>query len=172
MPTVLLSGTIHFTGQSLGGGLAQYAAYEYSRALASAFDANRITLTTFNSFAAGAGLLRTHAADGYNDKQLAGVSTAHYSIANDIVHALGAAFIGRNVLGHLNARDGNATNLYSFDDFRAFVNNQPKIGEQNFLGLVDGHRIETGFYAGMDRYHQSFLDANVLGELSYVDTGD
>ena len=44
--------------------------------------------------------------------------------------------------------------------------------KESFLNLVDGHRIESGFYAGMDRYQQSFLDANVLGDMSYVDAGD
>jgi hypothetical protein len=53
---------IHFTGQSLGGGLAQYAAYEYVRQRESdealLFDpsffaerSNLVTLTTFNEFA-------------------------------------------------------------------------------------------------------------------------
>ena len=59
---------------------------------------DRITLTTFNAFAGGAGLLSAHGADplpGYDEKRFAGVSTAHYTIENDIVHALGAAFVGR-----------------------------------------------------------------------------
>src|SRR5688572_7619876 len=54
------SGTIHFTGQSLGGALAQYAAYEYARVLGDSFRADRATLTTFNAFAAGAGLRKIH----------------------------------------------------------------------------------------------------------------
>jgi hypothetical protein len=165
------SGTVHFAGQSLGGALAQYAAYAYASARGTAFRPEQITLTTFNAFAGGAGLLRTYGIDpddGYNQKRLAGVSTAHYVITNDIVHALGAAFTGRQVLGHLNAQDGNTSNLFQFDDFRAFENGQPKTGERSFLSLVDAHRIESGFYAGMDRYQQSFLDANVLGDMSYV----
>src|SRR5687767_5978217 len=39
------SGTIHFTGQSLGGGLAQYAAYQYAQLLGSSFRPHGITLT-------------------------------------------------------------------------------------------------------------------------------
>ena len=42
--------TVHFTGQSLGGALAQYAAHDFARALDSAdqFRPDRVTLTTFN----------------------------------------------------------------------------------------------------------------------------
>jgi hypothetical protein len=60
------TGDIHFTGQSLGGGLAQYAAYEYVKsrttpsdpAFDSTFDKSRITLTTFNGF--GGALVLEH----------------------------------------------------------------------------------------------------------------
>jgi hypothetical protein len=54
-------GKVHFTGQSLGGGLAQYAAYEYVRDRAGAvgfvgFSKANITLTTFNAFGGVLGL--------------------------------------------------------------------------------------------------------------------
>lgn len=50
-----LSGDIYFTGQSLGGALAEYAAYEF-KARNSSFDNSRIALTTFNGLGGIAGL--------------------------------------------------------------------------------------------------------------------
>jgi hypothetical protein len=45
---------VHFTGQSLGGALAQYAAHDYAlaRRAAGSFDASRVSLTTFNGLGA------------------------------------------------------------------------------------------------------------------------
>jgi hypothetical protein len=56
------TGIVHFTGQSLGGGLAQYAAYEFASELQRRSESNpdvfsyspsHLTLTTFNAFAGG-----------------------------------------------------------------------------------------------------------------------
>src|SRR6185503_8892583 len=49
---------IHFTGQSLGGGLAQYAAYDFGLAVKDTNPGFRsdISLTTFNAFGGVRGL--------------------------------------------------------------------------------------------------------------------
>jgi hypothetical protein len=85
------TGTINFTGQSLGGALAQYALYDYAIA-ASGFDASRVTLTTFNAL----GVI--DALSGRADFELitdlvADVQTAHYTTYNDIVHRLGGGYL-------------------------------------------------------------------------------
>lgn len=173
------TGGVHFTGQSLGGGLAQYAAYEYVRRAKADppqdFHPDRVYLTTYNAFASAGGLAKLYGNDpstGYRPTLLAGVPTAHYSIENDVVHNLGAVHADIGVLGHLNARDGAVNNLYHFD-FRAFDDNgQPKLGEQGFLGLVEGHRIETGFYAGLTRYGTNFAEASPRQLIPYADIGD
>lgn len=90
-------GSINFTGQSLGGALAQYAAYEYVKQesaplpnnVPSTFDKSKVTLTTFNGLGAVWGL---QANGGYDPTVLAGIgASTHYVVANDLgrVHANG-----------------------------------------------------------------------------------
>ena len=93
-------GTINFTGQSLGGALAQYAAYEYVKResarlpndVRNPFDKSKVTLTTFNGLGAVWGL---QANGGYDASVLAGIGfSAHYVVANDLVARLGGGHIG------------------------------------------------------------------------------
>ena len=136
------TGKIHFTGQSLGGGLAQYSAYEYVRdqkALAAqngtTFNASRITLTTFNGFGGVLGLVQN--AGGYQSSVLADIgSNAHFYTEGDLVNRLGRDSV--TGLGHT----GGTT---------YFLNAQasqidPDTGEPFLLDVFDAHRIETGFY--------------------------
>jgi VCBS repeat-containing protein len=172
---------VHFTGQSLGGALAQYAAYEYVRQRETSgtvlFDArfegdraNLVTLTTFNAFAAGLGLRQLYdgndGRENFSPVRMAGVATAHYSIENDVVHNLGGSFTGDDLeYGFLNAKDGNTNNLYHFGTWRHWDAAVPggtgteRTDPQGFLGLVEGHRTETGFYQGLDRYETTFTSA-------------
>ena len=75
-------GKVHFTGQSLGGGLAQYAAYEYVRDRAgtvgfAGFSKANVTLTTFNGFGGVLGLQQN--LGNYSSAVLAGIgSNAHF----------------------------------------------------------------------------------------------
>ncbi len=161
---------MHFTGQSLGGALAQYAAYEYVRQRETdstamfdgrfAGDKNQlVTLTTFNAFAAGLGLKRIYG-ESFEPLRLAGIPTAHYSIENEIVHKLGGSFVGNSLQhGFLNATDGGQSNLYHFASWRHWENDIERRDEQGYLGLVEGHRIESGFYQGLDRYNSTFSSA-------------
>lgn len=173
---------IHFTGQSLGGGLAQYAAYEYVRqretGTTALFDdrffaqrSNLVTLTTFNAFAGGLGLSQLYNGkegfEPFNPNRLSGVPTAHYSIENDVVHNLGGLFddAGKLQTGFLNGVDGEVDNLYHFADWRHWNTplgsppgspGEQRTDPQGYLDLVEGHRIETGFYQGLDRYNATF----------------
>jgi len=156
-------GDIFFTGQSLGGGLAQYGAYEYARQQGQAFDASRITLITFNGFGGVRGLQLMNG--GYNPNLIKPVDTRHYVIDNDIVHRLGAgdrsqlAAVGGS--WHVNGTG----NTYQFD-FLQRRNGQVVLasdGRQLKLFLVDAHRIESGFYDGFATQEGS--------EPKYLDTG-
>jgi Ca2+-binding RTX toxin-like protein len=189
-------GIIHFTGQSLGGGLAQYAAYEFVRLAKEkaaepaqpgqtpfVYHPDRVTLTTFNAFAGAAGLMEIYdGRDGrtlFDPGMLAGVQTAHYAVANELVHRLGAVMEHyseevdgvlqpRSRLkagyGHLNG-DGNTYLL----DFR-----QPGASDddpQGYLNTIDAHRIEKGFYQGFDTYQGDFEASSRLSryEIDYLD---
>jgi hypothetical protein len=133
---------IHFTGQSLGGALAQYAAYEYAKRQREAhlangaipdFDPTRISLTTFNALTAADGLKTLYGA-GANaaaNTLLAGAETAHYVTSNDIVHRLGG--------GNINAA-GN-TYLLDFPDFGQAGNVL-----SHAPSMLDAHRIEFNTY--------------------------
>jgi hypothetical protein len=125
---------IHFTGQSLGGALAQYAAYEYvvnERKTAAdkgeIYDPSKVTLTTFNALGAKWGL---DAHGGYVDSVLNGLGQAvHYVVDNDVVWRLGG--------GHI----GTGGNVVKFDWTYSAGEHAGKP-----LDVVDAHRIETAFY--------------------------
>ncbi|HNP42263.1 MAG TPA: hypothetical protein PKI24_22000, partial [Nitrospira sp.] len=86
-------GTINFTGQSLGGALAQYAAYEYvveMKKRTETYVPSDVTLTTFNGLGALWGLQANikdeHGDPAFKSDMLAGIGfSAHYVVANDLV---------------------------------------------------------------------------------------
>lgn len=175
-------GVIHFTGQSLGGGLAQYAAYSYVQRAREAdvtWDPKEnVSLVTFNGFAAVEGIRELQELDSAFDPYLlSGAQTYHYATENDIVHRLGGGDgIAPGGSWHLNG-SGNSYVL----DFRRFLGGNEVAGKQNYLNLVDAHRIESGFYQGFDNYKKTFetiLRAVSNGRVvarpkrfSYIDTG-
>jgi len=133
---------IHFTGQSLGGALAQYASYEYVRnktvnfhgntEFDSTFDKTRVNLTTFNAFGGQLALQRN--SPGFDTTVLTGLgASAHFVIDGDLVSRLGGGHVGGPV--------------YQLDYFSTRIN--PSTGQPYFLDLIEGHRIETGFYANL-----------------------
>jgi trimeric autotransporter adhesin len=129
------AGQIHFTGQSLGGGLAQYAAYQYvqSHQGLTGFGKSNVTLTTFNGFGGVLGLQQN--AGGYNPAILADIgSNAHFYTEGDLVSRLGS-FGG---VGHT----GGTT--YLLNAHATEIN--PNTGEPYLLNAIKAHRIETGFY--------------------------
>jgi hypothetical protein len=157
-----ITGDIYFTGQSLGGALAEYAAYDFrvrANQLVAAkripeFSNHRIALTTFNGLGGIAGLQELYgdAFTAHSDL-LAGTITRHYWIVGDIVNRLGEGtgdLAGHN---HLNGH-GHEYRLDFFAD--GTVDGLPK-----WLPTADAHRIESGFYAGINRNHSAsaFLDA-------------
>ena len=83
--------TIHFTGHSLGGALAQYFAYEYTDdQFAGAPYVFDITLTTFNSLG---GELYQMANGGIDAARLANIDATHYRTEHDAVSKLGAGHL-------------------------------------------------------------------------------
>ncbi|MBH0204739.1 MAG: hypothetical protein HP498_02770, partial [Nitrospira sp.] len=134
-PGTAFEGTIHFTGQSLGGGLAQYAAYEYVQSHQGLTDFSKanITLTTFNAFGGVLGLEQN--AGGYQSSVLANIgSNAHFYAEGDLISRIGSL----NGVGHTGGIaymvNAHATEI------------DPDTGEPFLLGLIDAHRIDTGFY--------------------------
>ncbi len=136
-------GKVHFTGQSLGGGLAQYAAYEYVRDRVGAagfagFSKANITLTTFNGFGGVLGL-QQNVAGGYQSSVLAGIgSNAHFYTEGDLVSRLGSL----GGVGH------TGVTTYILNAHATEID--PDTGEPFLLNFVDAHRIETGFYPFLD----------------------
>jgi Ca2+-binding RTX toxin-like protein len=164
-------GRINFTGQSLGGGLAQYAAYTYAQTKARGFKAESISLVTFNGFGGVRGLQNLNGGT-YDATLIANVETAHYVIPNDIVHRLGAgkaeqlASVGGS--WHVNGK-GNTYIL----DFKRKGSIGPT-GEEFKLGPVSAHRIESGFYYGFDAYKESIPNFGAARkmEIAYLDTSN
>lgn len=171
---------IHFVGQSLGGGLAQYAAYDYVREKTqttgrsllydAGFSGDDVTLTTFNSFGAAQGLQGRPGAP-YNPFLLKTnrVLVRHYAIANDVVSRLGRE--------HLRGAGAGGTFIL---DFRRWEKGQEVQGPQAYLSMVDAHRIEAGFYRSMQRLQVDFSGARgnadrvwfSAAKFEYLDTGN
>lgn len=148
------TGKIHFTGQSLGGALAEYAAYEFVSSrdrLGSAFDRSRVTLTTFSGLGGLQGLRENQ--PGFNERLLAGVATMHFHIENDLVHKLGG--------GHLNGDVGH----YVLDA-RRIDERTGKLAYYDFWELFASHRIETGFY---NVFNSGYIGPKGPGGLSFSD---
>ncbi len=82
---------VDFTGHSLGGALAQYAAYEYMLQENPA----SFTLTTFNAFGGTQGILQN--VGTYDSTRLAGIDVNHFRAAGDVVSRLGEGHVGGNV---------------------------------------------------------------------------
>ncbi|MEO8186564.1 MAG: hypothetical protein ABI580_04280, partial [Burkholderiaceae bacterium] len=134
---------IHFTGQSLGGALAQYAAYDFvDSVLTSQPDIrSRTTLTTFNGLGAVEALTQRAndpSRNGFNPDLLVGVDTAHFVTDNDLVNRFGTGNL--NGSGHEYLLRTVATN----DDGSPVT--RPNGTFVKVSPIPDAHRIETGFY--------------------------
>ncbi len=148
-PLVDAGTKVHFTGQSLGGALAQYAAYEWVQTKLTVidendpefladFDQSNVTLTTFNGLGGLKGLVDNLPTSGiqhaaYDSTVLQGLGlSGHFYITNDMVSRFGGGHVG-----------GDTFLL----DFRSDRIND--LGQRYAYGLIDAHRIETGFYANL-----------------------
>jgi Ca2+-binding RTX toxin-like protein len=138
--------TIDFTGQSLGGALAQYAAYQF-RDFSEQFPPSKISLTTFNGLGGVQALTDNYAkafpGHTFDKTLLSGAAIRNYWVTNDIVCELGGGHLG----------DTSSEYLLDFRNPKAPVDGSS--GEFWALGTVDAHRIESGFYAG---FRQSSTD--------------
>ncbi|MCB1688541.1 MAG: DUF2974 domain-containing protein, partial [Halioglobus sp.] len=94
---------IYFTGHSLGGAIAQFAAYEYAVFSAKAENENvdlpSFDLITFNSLGGAMGLRDTSKySPGYDPSKAATINAAHFKIKGDVVSRLGDDHVGGDVL--------------------------------------------------------------------------
>ena len=121
---------LSFTGQSLGGALAQYAAADFFRdARFREFDGRNVALTTFNALGAVMALQsHGYSADIVSLNARLG-QVAHYVTDTDIVSRLGG--------GHIGAEGRVIKFDWTYLD-------GPNRGRP--LDFVDAHRIETAFY--------------------------
>lgn len=137
---------IHFTGQSLGGGLAEYAAYDYLARVNPADRAalkSRMSLVTFNGFG-GAAMLSQKNAGSYDPQMLAGLSqSGAFFVTNDLVSRLGGGHVGMP--------------SYLLD-YKSTTTN-PDTGLPYTLGIKDAHRIETAFYPNLTPTSYQFNSA-------------
>lgn len=87
---------IHFTGHSLGGALAQYAAYEYELAISPQGTSKApFDLVTFNALGGVLGLSTPQIyPSGFNSTIAFSIDAAHFKIRSDVVSRLGDDHIG------------------------------------------------------------------------------
>src|SRR6266542_4323091 len=159
-------GEILFTGQSLGGALAQYALEDYAIAKGNAFDPSKTKLITYNGLGALDGRGQFFGASPV-DPRLASVETAHFYITNDLVSRLGG--------GDING-DTSSYNLPFYDfvndiEARDVETGLPYTipGGTPALDIADAHRIESGFYRGFRIFGGDFRDAGDPEPIDYID---
>ena len=152
--------TVNFTGQSLGGALAQYALYEWLEGntdlTSRQNDASHSTLTTFNALGGVYGL-EQRPSGGFNPSVLTGLSSAaNFVVQGDLASRLGGGFAA-----------GSIYQLrYSPDQINP-VTGQPY---SETLGLIESHRIESGFYANLQS--DGFASAQLIDASSYIIPSD
>ncbi|MGH8736868.1 MAG: hypothetical protein ACREVC_05850, partial [Burkholderiales bacterium] len=144
---------IFFTGQSLGGGLSQYAAYEFSETHQT-YPSRSLSLITFNALGGVAALNdeipnRGSLANlnaqypGFTDSTFlpsrasAFGTIAHFSNLNDLVSRVGAGHFGGNVVS-FPGRDFDHLNVATHDPY--------------LLDTISAHKIETGYYYPLAEY--------------------
>jgi hypothetical protein len=166
---------ISFTGQSLGGALAQYAAYEFAETHEE-YPGNSLSLITFNALGGIAALQseipnRGRLSDlgfpNFQDRSFVDsrvshfTLVAHYSNANDLVSRAGDGHLGGNVL------------QFPGLDFShlSSTTHQPYL-----LDTISAHKIETGFYYPLTEYSFSglsgFISAAATGQFNVSALGD
>jgi hypothetical protein len=157
---------IYFTGQSLGGALAEYAAYEFAE-LHNSYPANNLALVTFNALGSVAALR----AEIPNREQLTELGSlrftddvfqparasafgtiTHYGSLNDLVWRVGGGHLGEHI--------------YNFAGID-FSHVHPENDEPYLLDAISAHRIETGFYFPLER----FAEIAVLGFNEAIEKG-
>ncbi|MBW7900200.1 MAG: hypothetical protein H3C26_01900 [Rhodocyclaceae bacterium] len=161
------TGSLNFTGQSLGGGLAQYALFDFQKNKTNDWiQPSSLTLTTYNAFGGLDGLQEIYDTD-FNASLVSGVATRHYVTTNDLVSRLGG--------GHLNGGPGNTFLL----DFKYKVDGGLPLYDEvgNVVGttderyyapdLVEAHRIESGFYRWFAELGTDF-SAATPHEIQYI----
>ena len=154
---------IYFTGQSLGGALAQYAAYEFEETHED-YPRTELALITFNALGGIAALRDEIPTRGsfdslgfpnFHDEQF--VSTrasnfalvAHYWNDNDLVTRAGDGHLGGNVL-EFPGQDFSHLNAATNEPYR--------------LDTISAHKIETGYYYPLTEYAKSDIDGFASAE--------
>src|ERR1051325_6410812 len=150
--------TINFTGQSLGGALAQYAAYDWLKDSTNPTDASHVTLTTFNGLGGLYALSDPqNERNGYNPSVLAGLSNAaNFVVQGDIVSKIGGGYA--------------AGEIYQLTYPPDQTNPITALPYGDTLGIVDSHRIESGFYANLQT--DGFSPAQITDSSSYIIPSD
>jgi len=174
---------VNFTGHSLGGALAQYAAYD----LLNTSDDSSITLTTFNGLGGNDGLQNIYGTN-YNPNILTSLNSdaiRHYVANGDLVASFGGGHLGGNTyrLGGvpLSFLDAHVMpNLFDLTEATGIVDDQPftpnYVNIRDLQGLSSG--ISTWFgdsthYSEREAIARTFMGAlEGLSISAYTHPGD
>ena len=137
---------ISFTGHSLGGALAQYAAYDYLDRTSSPA---QVSLATFNGIGGMAGLQQMHPND-FNSNIASEIDAAHFFASSsgqqDLVARLGEGHLGGNtyqiIMDQANA--GLGAIHTAWDDFKKLVVPQ-NTSEPGYLNIPGAQKLADLF---------------------------
>ena len=126
---------IHFTGHSLGGALAQYAAYDYASDIRASDPTASlpvgVSLTTFNGLGGQDGLIKYNSAGDVNQINtiISGINAHHYFVTGDLVSQLGGGHLGGNTYEWTLSHNGQVgefdfATAHVMDSLYQFVNGQ------------------------------------------------
>ena len=140
----------HFTGHSLGGALAQFAAYEYAEVLSNSERSGNFDLVTFNALGGVLALDNPRLySKGFDPSIAQSIDAVHFKISTDVVSRLGLDHVG----GSLLVIDKNVSS--PLDAHR--------IG--NFTGEDGSLRVTTQEYQAA-RVDENYLDITQLISVS------
>lgn len=146
---------IHIVGHSLGGALAQFAAYDVASRYMTRMN-SRITLTTWNALGGKWGLAANER--GYDPKLLAGIDGNHFYRHDDLVARLGGDHVGGRKIMLLDPE------IKMESAYAAHMK------EELVQGLEKGISIEKDpMYAFATRYSREFLGTALAGVVNLLD---
>ena len=142
---------VTFTGHSLGGALAQFAAYDFLNA-DNGNAGIEVSLATFNSLGGEEGIRQIEQDRGqtFDPTRLDNANAAHFVDTRDVVARLGNGHLGGDVIAHdFGSEDG--LSAHKLDTSFLAGNNQDvlligdgTVVEQAYLDVSDGQSLAAG----------------------------
>ena len=142
---------VTFSGHSLGGALAQFAAYDFLNS-DNGNAGIEVALATFNSLGGEEGMRQLEQDRGqtFDPNRLESANAAHFVDSRDVVARLGNGHLGGEVIAHdFGSEDGLSahkldTSFLADDNQNVLLVSDGTVVEQAYLDVSDGQSLAAG----------------------------